>query len=135
MIWLGPFVDFQTESDLTAFCEALKFNDCYFVQQLRLYDDDRAGDEVEMWHQDGRDHARYWPYILLWASANPTQIQLPNGQIFAAAPGQLVLIKNTEVLHRRPLGVAPRRFVRIAFRESYPLDEIQRRLGLRLIQP
>ena len=56
------------------------------------------------WHKDMGKMDDRW--MMLWASANPTEIRSPYGDIFQGKPGELVLFDNFRCTHRTPPSAA-----------------------------
>lgn len=88
---------------------------------------------IHEWHKDGVI-PQEWPYMIVWATENPTQVLLPNMEVYQPEPFQAMLLDNRLVQHRRPPGVPGRNFYRISIRDTYPFDEIQQRLTLEKIR-
>ncbi len=55
------------------------------------------------WHQDGGGAEGTTHHMVVWASANPTEIQLSAGQVCVFAPFQVIWYNNYQVRHRWPV--------------------------------
>lgn len=56
------------------------------------------------WHQDGGGDAGTTKHMVVWATEMPTEIRLPDGQVFVGEPYDLVWFDNTKCWHRQPTG-------------------------------
>lgn len=78
--------------------------------------------EDESWHQDldNAPGANMECGLVLWAELMPTQFKYPDGTIVQPKPGEIVLARNTAVVHRRPPGVPVQR---MSFRQRVEWPE------------
>jgi len=77
------------------------------------------GSEGTQWHQDGDTSpgANMAHALVLWASANPTEIKVGN-IVYQPKPYEIIVINNHEVRHRRPPHVEG---FRLSFRQRVQL--------------
>lgn len=71
----------------------------------------QKGNDVLDWHSD----TNFWRAIVLWADNYPTEVKLPNGEIVAGDPNDVVYINNDTCKHRMPVFPpdTKRNFVRV----------------------
>lgn len=56
------------------------------------------------WHQDGGGPLGNTRHMILWASEQPTELRLPDGEECTGAPYEMIWIDNYVVFHRQPSG-------------------------------
>ncbi len=56
------------------------------------------------WHQDGGGPAGTVRHMVVWASEQPTEVQLPTGETVTGVPFELIWFNNDLVRHRQPTG-------------------------------
>jgi hypothetical protein len=54
--------------------------------------------EISQWHNDGGENECF----MLWSNVCPTEVKFLNGELLKVSDGDIVLVNNLEVLHRRP---------------------------------
>ena len=64
---------------------------------------------VDQFHQDGVTDC----YFAVWSNVHPTEVKFKNGSRLVAKEGDIILINNLEVEHRRPIVTKPRWFARM----------------------
>lgn len=56
------------------------------------------------WHQDGGGVKGTTRHLVVWATEQPTEIQLPDGEVFIGKPYELIWFDNDVVFHKQPTG-------------------------------
>lgn len=59
------------------------------------------------WHQDGGGPAGTVRHMVVWASEQPTELQLPDGSVLIPDPFAVVWFDNDHAYHRQPAATRP----------------------------
>lgn len=77
---------------------------------------------VESWHQDT---CGVGSYVFVWSNIYPTQIRLPDGEVFEGEPCEVIGFSNDAMKHRCPIRTPDKMFGmrwfarRLAFNNTY----------------